>query len=90
MISGATLRKMLKDMGYGGEMTTHGCRSMLRTFASETTNFEKDVIEAALAHAKTELDESYHRGSFLQKRRALMALWASYLEGETVSLGVRW
>jgi hypothetical protein len=87
VISAATLRKMLKDMGYAGMMTTHGCRSMLRTFASETTNFEKDVIEATLAHAQGELDSAYHRGSFLAKRRLLMAAWADYCDGRTTMHG---
>ena len=31
---------------------------------SETTNYEKDVIEGCLAHAKGELDSAYHRGAF--------------------------
>ena len=86
VLNAATPRHMLKAMGYGGEITTHGMRSCFRTWASETTNFEKDVVESCLAHAQGELDQAYHRGSYLAKRRALMALWASYLEGETVQL----
>ena len=87
VISAATLRKMLADMGHRGEITTHGMRSTFRTFCSETTMIDKDVIESCLAHKRSDLDETYHRGSFLQKRRALMELWASYLEGNAVQLG---
>jgi len=42
------------------------------------------VIEAALAHAQGELDSAYHRGSYLSKRKKLMATWAGYLAGEAV------
>ena len=38
-------------------------RATFRTWASETTGFDKDVIETCLAHAQGELDSAYHRGS---------------------------
>ena len=87
VIYDSTLRYLIADMGYKGLMTTHGCRATFRTWASETTAFEKGVIEASLAHAQSELDQAYHRGSYLQKRRALMSAWASFLGGEAVGLG---
>jgi integrase len=87
VLNPATLRHMLKAMGHGGEVTTHGMRACFKTWAAESTNFEKDVIEACLAHAKSELDSAYHRGSFLPMRAQLMALWGAFLEGEAVSLG---
>ena len=34
-------------MGYAGIATTHGMRATFRTWASETTDYDKDVIEAA-------------------------------------------
>ena len=87
VISAATLRKMLIDMGHGGEITTHGMRATFRTWASETTHYDKDVIEACLAHAQGELDLAYHRGSYLAKRRLLMAAWAEYCDGRTTMFG---
>jgi integrase len=87
VLSSATLRHMLKAMGYGGTMTTHGARSLFKTWAAETTNFEKGVVESCLAHQQTELDQAYHRGSYLDKRRRLMAAWAAYLEGHAVQVG---
>ena len=42
--------------------TTHGMRATFRTWASETTGYDKDVIETCLAHAQGELDAAYHRG----------------------------
>jgi integrase len=87
VLNSATLRHMLRDMGYGGAVTTHGMRASFRTWASETTAYEKGVIESCLAHQQSELDQAYHRGSYLAKRRQLMELWASYLKGDVVQIG---
>jgi hypothetical protein len=39
------------------------------------------VIEAALARTvKSRVERAYRRGTALEKRRALMAAWASYCE----------
>jgi integrase len=84
VVSDATLRYLLKDMGYAGIATTHGLRSSFRTWCSETTTYDKDVIESCLAHAQGELDAAYHRGSYLDKRRKLMGLWAAYITASNV------
>ena len=78
---------LLQDMGFAGVATTHGFRATFRTWASETTAFDKDVIETCLAHAQGELDSAYHRGSFLAKRRLLMAAWADYCGDGTMMQG---
>ena len=52
VISDATLRYLIADLGYKGLATTHGFRATFRTWASDTTTYEKGVIEAALAHAQ--------------------------------------
>ena len=87
VINAATLRVLLQDMGFAGVATTHGFRATFRTWASETTAFDKDVVETCLAHAQGELDSAYHRGSFLAKRRLLMAAWADYCDGRTTMHG---
>ena len=76
-------------MGYAGIATTHGMRATFRTWASETTGYDKDVIESCLAHAQGELDAAYHRGSYLDKRRRLMAAWADFCEGRTMMQGAK-
>ena len=81
-IRDTTLRRLLKDLGYGGIMTTHGCRSMLRTWAAECASFPKDIIEMALAHSQSKLDEAYQRGDLLAKRARLMQQWAEFLEND--------
>ena len=80
-IRDTTLRRLLKDLGYGGTMTTHGCRTMLRTWASEVASYPTDIVEMALAHSQSKLTAAYQRGDLLAKRARLMQEWAEYLEG---------
>jgi integrase len=48
-MSDMTLAAVLKRMGLH-DITAHGFRSSFRDWAGETTNFPREVIEAALAH----------------------------------------
>jgi integrase len=64
------------------KVTVHGFRSTFRDWAGETTDFPREVVEAALAHAVGDAVElAYRRGDALLKRRKLMEAWASYLSG---------
>ena len=74
--------RTLKEMGH--DVTTHGFRSAFKTWASECTNHEKNVIEASSRTPKGKLDAAYHRGSFLDKRRRIMVAWADFCNGRTV------
>jgi integrase len=74
-LSDMTLAKALKTAG-GGDFTVHGFRSSFRDWAAEETNFQREVAEAALAHAVGDaVERAYRRGDALEKRRALMAAW---------------
>ena len=78
-LSDATLAAVLERMRYG-HITVHGFRSTFRDWAGETTSHPREVIEAALAHRlKDKAEAAYARGDLFQKRRRLMADWASYL-----------
>src|SRR5262249_29617286 len=56
----------------------HGFRSSFKDWATETTDHARDIVEAALAHALGDkVEAAYRRGDALEKRRALMADWAS-------------
>jgi integrase len=76
------------------DITSHGLRSTFRDWAGECTNFQREVIEMAMAHvAVGETEESYFRSDLLEKRRKLMTLWAGYCArpaaaGEVVPLRV--
>ena len=63
------------------EMTAHGFRAMARTILDEVLGFRVDLIECQLAH--TVLDpngRAYNRTAYLKERKAMMQLWADYLD----------
>jgi integrase len=67
--------KRLDGNGY----RVHGFRSSFRDWAGEQTNFDREVIEHALAHQlPDETERSYRRGTALEKRRKLMQAWSDY------------
>jgi integrase len=62
-----------------GAFTPHGFRSAFRDWAGDTTSFQREVAEAALAHAVgDETEQAYRRSDALDKRRKLMDAWASF------------
>jgi integrase len=69
--------KVLNSIASG--VTVHGFRSSFRTWAGERTNFQREVCEAALAHAIPSATEAaYHPGDFFKKRCRLMDAWGEY------------
>jgi integrase len=62
------------------EFTAHGFRSAFRDWASETTNFPREVCEMALAHAiKDKTEAAYRRGDLFSRRQSLMSAWADFV-----------
>jgi integrase len=60
--------------------TVHGFRSAFRDWASERTNFAREICEAALAHiVKDKTEAAYRRGDLFDKRRELMTTWAGFV-----------
>lgn len=77
-ISNGTMTKVLLSMGRD-DITVHGFRSTFRDWVEETTNFAGTVAEAALAHVVGDkVEAAYRRGDLFEKRRRLMAAWATY------------
>jgi integrase len=76
----------------GNGATVHGFRSTFRDWCAETTNYPRELAEAALAHAlRDKTEAAYQRGDLLEKRRRLMADWASFcgraiVAGEVMTL----
>jgi integrase len=66
-ISNMGMPMLLRRMGRG-ELTVHGFPSTFRDWAGDMTAFQREVVEAALAHTIGE----YRRGDALEKRRKLM------------------
>jgi integrase len=76
-LSKGALLQLLAEMGR--YVTVHGFRASFKTWASERTNFAREVVEAALAHTPNDpLEAAYRRGDLVDKRRKLMEAWAVY------------
>jgi integrase len=70
-------------MGYDTktEITGHGFRAMARTILHEVHGISPEVIEHQLAHKVPDaLGSAYNRTKFLPARKAMMQLWADYLD----------
>ncbi|WP_250463786.1 MULTISPECIES: site-specific integrase [unclassified Caballeronia] len=71
----------------GLDATPHGFRSTFRDWASEYTNYPRELAEVALAHIKGDATEAaYWRSDVLQKRRRLMEDWATFCD-QVIELG---
>ena len=72
-----SLRDMAESIRVG--VTVHGFRSSFRDWAGDKTTFPREVAEAALAHkVGNSTEQSYRRGSALERRRKLMAAWERF------------
>lgn len=80
-----TISKALRSSGVE-RFTVHGFRSTFTDWAAERTDFPKEVADKALAHKIPDpVEAAYRRTDFFEKRRALMKLWADYLEGKATA-----
>lgn len=78
-LSSSSLRALLQRRMGRGDVTTHGMRAAFKTWAGESTNFPRDLVEMCLAHQIGNKSEaSYRRGSMIEKRRRIMDAWARY------------
>ena len=77
-LSNMALLMLLRRM-QRGDLTAHGFRSTFRDWAAEATNYPRDVAEQALAHVLSDkVEAAYRRGDLIDKRRRLMADWATF------------
>jgi len=77
-------RALLKRMEYG-HVTTHGFRSSFRDWAGDQTHYQRETIEAALAHGvKDQAEAAYRRSTSVGKRRILMEDWLKYISNPEV------
>lgn len=82
-MSGAAINAALRRMGYDTrtEITGHGFRAMARTILHEELGQKPEVIEHQLAHKVPDaLGAAYNRTKFIKERRAMMQVWADYLD----------
>lgn len=79
--SNMAMSMMLRRMDFG-HITVHGFRSTFRDWAGDATNYPRELVEAALAHTiQSKAERAYRRGTAIERRRALMEEWASFLSG---------
>ncbi|MGZ5849899.1 MAG: tyrosine-type recombinase/integrase, partial [Methyloceanibacter sp.] len=77
-LSNMAFLMLLRRMGRNN-LTAHGFRSSFRDWAAERTNFPSEVVEMALAHmVGSKVEAAYRRGDLFEKRRRLMAAWATF------------
>ena len=77
-LSNMAFLMLLRRMGRG-DLTAHGFRSSFRDWAAERTNFPAEVAEMALAHAVSDKTvAAYNRADLFERRRRLMAAWATF------------
>ncbi len=82
-MSDAAINASLRRMGYDTrtEISGHGFRAMARTILHEELHQKPEVIEHQLAHSVPDaLGTAYNRTRFLKERKAMMQLWADYLD----------
>jgi integrase len=86
-LSDMTLGKVMKRIVPAEEGVPHGLRSSFQDWRAETTSFDRDLGELALAHAPSnKVEAAYRRGDMLEKRRPLMAAWGAYCAGDTATV----
>ncbi len=88
-LSNGAMLALLGRMGpQYAAFTVHGFRATFKTWASERTNFPREVVEAALAHTiSDQLEAAYRRGDFFEKRKRLMTAWAEFCAKAAPSTG---
>lgn len=77
-MSDATMSRFMEREGY--QARPHGFRATFRTWVEETTDTPYEVKESALGHkVDSGVVGAYQRSDRLEKRRALMEDWASFV-----------
>jgi integrase len=80
------LADVMKAMGR--RETVHGFRSSFSDWAADNTAFPQEVREQALGHTiPNKVEAAYRRGALLEKRRRLMADWATFCIAPAAPVG---
>ncbi len=62
-------------------ITTHGFCSTFRDWSTDKTDYLHEVCEHVLAHKlPDEIEATYVRGAYLEKRKRLMKDWARFCD----------
>ena len=77
-----TINAGLRRLGFAGdEMTAHGFRAMASTLLNESSKWNPDAIERALAHRDSDaVRAAYHRGAHWKERVDMAQWWSNHLD----------
>lgn len=78
-----TLNAAFRRMGFSkDEVTAHGLRATASTLLNESSLWNPDAIERALAHGISggEVRRSYHHGDHWEERTKMAQWWSDYLD----------
>jgi integrase len=80
-MSEGAITAALNAMGYKDIHSWHGYRASGRTMLRQVLKFEKDVLEAQLAH-KGQITHggAYDRATHVEERADMLQVWADYLD----------
>ena len=78
VFSSEALSKLCRD--HDLRMTPHGARASFRTWCGES-GVPREVAEASLGHVAEATERAYARGDLLERRRAVVERWGSFITG---------
>jgi integrase len=79
-LSNNTFLKALERMGYKGDMTGHGFRSLAMSTLKEKLRYRHEVVDRQLAHKQMDKqDSAYDRARYLEERKEMLQEWADYV-----------
>jgi len=85
-ISDVAMTRIMRRMGH--DETVHGFRSSFRDWAAENGE-EFESAEAQLHHTiGSKVTRAYYRTNLLERRRAMMGRWASFVLGVEIDSNV--
>ena len=80
-MSNGTVLGGIKRLGYKGEMTGHGFRSLALSTIKERLGYRHEIPDLQLAHSKgNKIDAAYDRTKFTEERTKMMQDWADYID----------
>ena len=79
VISENTINLTLNKVGYKGRLVGHGSRHTASTLLREH-GWEKDFVEAQLAHKEGGMAGVYNQAAYLEPRRSMLQWYADYLD----------
>jgi len=74
-----TVKKVIAQIGYEGRIVSHGFRHTASTLLREH-GWDKDFVEAQLAHKEPGVAGVYNKAQYFEKRREMVQWYNDYLD----------